>query len=804
MGKSLFKNGKLKQNNGVVLTDIYTISDKLPPQDQTGLKNNEKMEANKTKMENDKEKQNLILQSVGDNDAQVVIHRPVYSQAKFDIGFEGSKRPNPTLKETIKQQVKSCKCSNACFTKFIIQLFPFLTIMKGYSLRHDLFSDIVAGLTVGIMHVPQGMAYGLLTQLPPIHGLYVSFFPVLIYFFFGSSRHVSIGTFAVVCLMVGAAVDKNYSKLASAEGITTRAANLTPSTSSITEYTTDAYTQTVSGNNSVTQSIIEEETDVTDPVKLGIAMAVTFLVGCIQFLMGVLHLGFVTTFLSDPLVSGFTTGAACHVFTSQVKHVFGVKMGRYSGPLKLIYSYRDFFSNIPETNLVTLGVSASAIFILAVVKEHINNNPKIKPKLKMPVPIELIMVVLGTVTSHFLKLGEKHNVVIVGKIPTGIPAPTPPPFNYLADVVTDAIAISIVAFAINVSMCKMLARKHDYDINPNQELIAYGFCNVFSSFFSAFCSAVSLSRSLVQENVGCKTQVTGLFSSVLILIVLLVVGPLFRTLPNCVLASIIIVALKGMFRQFTELHRLWWISKIDFGVWLVSFLGTVILDVDYGLAVGVIFSLLTVLARSSRPYSCLLGQLPNTDIYRDVSVYPSAVQINGVKIFRFEASLYFANAENFKHRIYEMTAVNPRKLKTKIQNIKKEDSANDTGNSNYNIDLTTVIIDASSWSYIDTVGVKTISQVFTEYERIGVKVLLAQCKSAIREMFVKGHLYESVTENSLFVTVHDAVLSVIQPNSQAHSLEPGSKESVTKASTSRLDADVECIQMNNMNTHERL
>ncbi|XP_052823905.1 sulfate transporter isoform X3 [Octopus bimaculoides] len=698
MGKSLFKNGKLKQSNGVVLTDIYTISDKLPPQDQTGLKDNEKMDANR-------------------------------------------------------------------------------------------------------------MAYGLLTQLPPIHGLYVSFFPVLIYFFFGSSRHVSIGTFAVVCLMVGATVDKNYSKLASAEGITTRAANLTASTSSIIESSTDAYTQSVTGNNSVTQSIIDEETDVTYPVKLGIAMAVTFLVGCIQFLMGVLHLGFVTTFLSDPLVSGFTTGAACHVFTSQVKHVFGVKMGRYSGPLKLIYSYRDFFSNIPDTNLVTLGVSASAIFILAVVKEHINNNPKIKPKLKMPVPIELIMVVLGTVTSYFLKLGDKHNVVIVGNIPTGIPPPTPPPFNYLAEVVTDAIAISIVAFAINVSMCKMLARKHDYDINPNQELIAYGFCNVFSSFFSAFCSAVSLSRSLVQENVGCKTQVTGLFSSVLILIVLLVVGPLFRTLPNCVLASIIIVALKGMFRQFTELHRLWWISKIDFGVWLVSFLGTVILDVDYGLAVGVIFSLLTVLARSSRPYSCLLGQLPNTDIYRDVSVYPSAVQINGIKIFRFEASLYFANAENFKHHIYEMTNVNPRKLKTKIQTFKKEESANDTarpGNPNYNIDLTTVIIDASSWSYIDTVGVKTISQVVNEYERIGVKVLLAQCKSAIREMFVKGHLYESITENCLFVTVHDAVLSVVQPNSQDHSLEPDSKESVTKASTSRLDADVECIQMNNMNTHERL
>ncbi|GAB1604820.1 sulfate transporter-like isoform X1, partial [Argonauta hians] len=764
----------LKQNNGVVLTDIYTISDKIPPQDLTSSKDKEKVSTGKSKMENDKEQQNLIITS--DAESQIVIQRPVYSQGEFDIGFESRDKIDPTLKETLKKTGKSCNCSNTCFIKFIFHMFPFINIMRSYSLRKDLFSDLIAGLTVGIMHVPQGMAYGLLTQLPPIHGLYVSFFPVIIYFFFGTSRHVSMGTFAVVSLMVGATVSKNYPQLCDAAGITT-----------------PTYNFTTLAPNSTEDNLIEEE-DVCLPVKIGIAMAATFLVGCIQLGMGILHLGFVTTFLSDPLVSGFTTGAACHVFTSQVKHIFGVKMGQYSGPWKLIYSYRDFFTNLPDTNFITLGVSAVSILILAIIKELINNNPKIKPKLKMPVPIELIMVILGTAVSYFFKLGD-HNVVIVGKVPTGLPAPKVPQFEYLGDIVTDAIAISIVAFAINVSMGKILAKKHDYEIDPNQELIAYGICNVFSSFFSAFCSAASLSRSLVQENAGCVTQITGLFSSVLILIVLLVVGPLFKTLPNCVLAAIIIVALKGMFRQFNELHRLWGVSKIDFAVWLVAFLATVTLDVIYGLGVGVIFSLLTVLSRSSRPDFFLMGQLSNTGIYDDVALYTTAVQIPGIKIFHFNNSIYFGNAEYFKNSLYKITKVDPRKVLKKAEMFQVEpmESHENTPGS----ELMTVILDASCWSYIDTVGVKTVCQVATDYKRVGVKVLLAQCNYSIRQMFSKCNLYETIPESFLFVTVHDAVLSATQPKIEPSMLPNDYKDSDSKASTSALSINEE-IQMNNV------
>ncbi|ESO96302.1 hypothetical protein LOTGIDRAFT_67754, partial [Lottia gigantea] len=256
--------------------------------------------------------------------------------------------------------------------------FPFLSLLKGYSIRNDFPADIIAGLTVGIMHIPQGMAYGQLSTLPPVYGLYVSFFPVLVYFFFGSSKHVSVGTFAVVSLMVGSVVDKGLAS---------------------------------KGLNSIDDELLR--------TQLGFAMAVTFAVGAIQLLMGMVRLGFVTVYLSDPLISGFTTGAACHVFTSQIKHIFGVAVNRYNGPFKLIYSYRDFFKNIPTTNFAALIGSAICILVLVLVKELINNNPRIKPKLKMPVPIELIVVIIGTLVSEFSRLNEVYDVNIVGDVPVG-------------------------------------------------------------------------------------------------------------------------------------------------------------------------------------------------------------------------------------------------------------------------------------------------------------------------------------------------------------------------------------------------
>ncbi|XP_056001292.1 sulfate transporter-like isoform X2 [Ostrea edulis] len=762
----------------------------------------------------DVESHESLLDEQPNGHAKVVIDRPVFSQQKFDEGFSPGSRPQTTFRESLLKSCRKCQCSRDCFLGFLYKIFPFIGIMKDYNIRTDLTGDIVSGLTVGIMHIPQGMAYGMLTTLDPVYGLYTSFFPVIIYFFFGTSRHISIGTFAVACLMMGSAIEKGLKSPSISIIETCNNVSNSMATTNVTNQTGPLYTL--------------ECTDNSEAVKLEIAMAVTFMVGIIQLVMGLARLGFVTTYLSDPLISGFTTGAACHVFTSQIKHVFGIQTARYSGAFKLIYTYRDFFGNLPKTNAITLIASVLFMVMIYLVKEYINNNPKIKPKLKMPVPIELIAVVLGTVIAYFMDIENNFDVKIVGDIPTGLPMPTVPNFSLMPAVIGDAFALAIVVFAISVSMGKILARKEGYEIDSNQELIAYAITNVGSSFFSSVASSASLSRSLIQEHVGGVTQLTGLVSSALLLLVLLVIGPYFRSLPKCVLAAIIIVALKGMFRQFLELPKLWKLSKIDFIIWILSFLATVILDVDLGLLLGVVVAIFTIVYRVQRPYVCVLGQMPGTDIYRDVSVYKEATEIPRVKIFRFENAIFFVSVEYFKTMLFKYTC-NPRHVKQDIvaaerrarkekEKLDKITYKNDTNEIQLTVNgdqtqitelqpstdvpdigFDTIILDCSTWSFIDSMGVKALTSIVNDFREISVKIHLAYCKAGIREMLEKTGFFVCLDRDNLFVTVHDAVLhaqlqsrNVAQDSDSDSPIDgaPGSTEIVQRSASNGSQSDV--------------
>ncbi|XP_033744997.1 LOW QUALITY PROTEIN: prestin-like [Pecten maximus] len=739
-----------------------------------GIKDGDDSKGKKMNAE-DRDLSESLLDIQSNGSAKFVIDRPVFSQQKFDEGFEPGTRPQSTLRQSLSKAKSKCQCSRNCCLKFLYGIFPFFDVLKEYNVKKDLSGDIVSGLTVGIMHIPQGMAYGMLTGLPPVYGLYASFFPTLVYFFLGTSRHVSMGTFAVASLMIGSALDKHMPA-----GVTACAPTLEPTegvmingTENSTFILMNSSLESNGTHDWVKGCMTEYELEM---IRLKYAMAITFVSGAIHLIMGLTHLGFVTTYLSDPLVSGFTTGAACHVFTSQIKHIFGITTGRYSGAFKLVYTYIDFFKNIPMTNPVTIGTSLVCLVILYCVKEFINNNPKIKPKLKMPVPIELIVVILGTVISLLVKLNEDHEVDIVGDIPTGLPAPKTPDLTLAPDVIGDTFALAIVVFAVSVSMGKILSKNYEYEIDANQELLAYAACNIVSSFFSAYTSSASLSRSLVQEHVGGRTQIAGIFSCILLLFVLLLLGPYFSTLPKAVLASIIIIALKGMFKQLLELPNLWRLSKIDFIIWIVTFLATAVLDVDLGLMTGVGVAILTIVYRVQRPYSCLLGQMPETDIYRDVSVYKEAVEIPDVKIFRFENALFFVSVDHFRGQLYKFTT-NPKQLHKDIKAAKikllKERNVEfrvTEGNleelaSNYRddpsipgVDFSTVIIDCSNWSFIDSMGIKTLKAVINEFKAVDIKIYLTCCKSGVREMFDKTGFFDVLATENLFVSIHDAVL----------------------------------------------
>ncbi|WAR25029.1 S26A2-like protein [Mya arenaria] len=384
------------------------------------------------------------------------------SQQRIRAGIENTLNIKHHTKSVLQETRKCCpkvNCNRACCSKVMHEMFPFIRIMRRYSIRKNLLQDVVAGLTVGIMHIPQGMAYGFLAQLPPIYGLYTSFFPVLLYFFFGSSRHVSIGTFAVISLMVGQVVNKGYQSHVGLkvlnEGNSTLAPMLLGNGS------------TLIPPNPQIEPLVRTD-GYANPIKLGFALSLTFVVGVVQLLMGVTRLGFLASFMSDPFISGFTTGAAVHVFSSQIKHAFGVNVHTYHGPLSLIYFYREFFLNIHTTNMVTFTASATCILLLVLIKEGINNNKECKPHLLMPVPIELVVIMVSTIVSYYTKLDTKFGVTVVGDIPSGLPVPTVHHFRYIPEVLGDGLTIGFIAFAISFSMAKILADKHGYRVNANQ------------------------------------------------------------------------------------------------------------------------------------------------------------------------------------------------------------------------------------------------------------------------------------------------------------------------------------------------
>ena len=239
--------------------------------------------------------------------------------------------------------------------------------------------------------------------------------------------------------------------------------------------------------------------------NLEVATAVCLMVGLWQIVMGVFRLGVIGIILSDHLVSGFTTAAALHVLTSQIKNLLGIKIPRFSGPFRLIYTYIAIFTELPSTNYVEVIISSVTVVVMAVHNDWI--KPWMSKRIKFPFPAELLILVLGTLISNYAHFNERYGVRILTGIPTGLPQPRAPPYQLLLSIAFDCVTVAVVAYAVSLSMAKIFARKRGYEVCNNQELLAQGLSNTVGSFFSCMPVAASLSRSLLQEAVGGQTQV---------------------------------------------------------------------------------------------------------------------------------------------------------------------------------------------------------------------------------------------------------------------------------------------------------
>uniref|UniRef100_A0A0K0FZM6 FI18412p1 (inferred by orthology to a D. melanogaster protein) n=1 Tax=Strongyloides venezuelensis TaxID=75913 RepID=A0A0K0FZM6_STRVS len=569
------------------------------------------------------------------------------------------------------------------------------------------------------------MAYASLAGVPPIYGLYSSFFACIVYMFFGTSRHISIGVFAVVSMMTGATRIK---------------------------YVNDEI-------ENINSTIIQPVVEVIDSLTL--TSTITFTVGLIQIIMGIFRLSFLTNYMSDSLVSGFTTGAACHVFMSQLNKVFGYKIPKHSGIGMLIFMLKDVIMNLYKTNFLTLGLATFGLIFLSLGRDYF--NPWFKKFSSIPVPLELILVIVTTIASSFFNFKDNFNVPIVDNIPQGFPVPKLPNFKLIPLVYVDCIGISIVCYMFVMSMAKLFAKKHKYKIDSNQELYACGLMSLLSSVFPVYPTGASLSRSSVCEMSGAKTQLTVLFSSSLLVVVIMWLGVYLEPLPMCILASIVIISLKSLFMQFKDLGRLWRVSKYDFFVWVVAFTTTAFGTVTFGLAVSLGFILLTVVMQEQFPSMVELGSNENRKYFRSIENYTNLSKINdNITILKFESPLHFANASRFTEKVGEIYAQYNGMLSS-MKIIKSDEGLNSKEDEILNKKLLKkenkyfIILDCSSISYLDSMGLDVLKKAESECKSVNVEFYLTNVNENILQMFERCKENEVPKKDNVFPTVNDAL-----------------------------------------------
>lgn len=385
---------------------------------------------------------------------------------------------------------------------------------------------------------------------------------------------------------------------------------------------------------------------------------------------------------------------------------------------------------------------------MVIMNEYV--KPWLSKKCRFPLPAELIAVVGGTLISKYADF-KSQNVKIIGDLPVGLPYPVIPRMELIQLVWVDAIAIAIVSYSVVMSMSLTFAKKHQYEVSANQELFAMGVSNIFGSFFSCIPLACSLSRSLIQEQTGGMTQIASVISASLILIILLWIGPFFETLPRCVLAGIIIVALKGMFTQAAQLKKFARQGKLEVCTWICTFLGVILIDIDIGLFIGICVSFLALYIKGWRSSCALLGSVSGSNIYVDLNYHKAAIPIPYTKIFHYQGSLNFATRNAFKKSLYGAIDVDHRKIR------RASLIGDKNGGSKLLNDFRILIIDLSSMWHLDVAGSAILTEILKEMQLLNVKVYLANPMDRVYDTLVHSMaLGEGPFE--ILPTLHDAVL----------------------------------------------
>ncbi|XP_072497987.1 testis anion transporter 1 isoform X6 [Notamacropus eugenii] len=645
------------------------------------------------------------------------VKRQVYNEESFQREHrrKGTSSGNVDINiTTIKHRVQF-RCSWKRFKKVIFGVFPFLEWMCVYRFKDWLLGDLLAGLNVGLVQVPQGLILAVLIRMliPPLNISYSSFCCSMIYIIFGTSHHVSIGNF----FLVSALMDNVLNKIMFNSG------HLLMGTFVRGDFEDPAY------------SLDYEK-------ALSVMQAVTFLTGVIQLLVGMLRLDFVTNYLPDTLINAYLAATALHIMMSQICFIFGIMVRFHCGTIAFFYNLINYCIALPRANSTSI-----LLFLICMVALRVNKCIKISFK-RYPIefPMEFILIVSFTIIANKIHMNTETSKHIVDMIPYSFLYPEPVEFRLLHLVVCHALSLSMVSYILLIFIGKKIASLHNYSVNPNQELVAIGLCNLVSSFFKSFVFTSALARTVIQEKSGGRQQFAALVGAGITLLVMLKMDHYFYALPNAVLAGIVLSNVLPFLSTIMDLPDLWKQNQYDFVIWIVTFLSVICLGLDVGLLVSVIFTFFITTVQSHRASILVLGQIPNTNIYRSFTDYREAVYIPGVKIFQFCTAITFVNVEEIKQILL-------KEVDLKTVPLTDEDLRNLFNEHRSEIG------EGPFKCACNCDEPEPPPRICNAFYNIDVLVLLAGCHPLIVKTFETNDFFDAgITKAQLFLTLHDAVL----------------------------------------------
>ncbi|SFR91040.1 high affinity sulphate transporter 1 [Halomicrobium zhouii] len=455
--------------------------------------------------------------------------------------------------------------------------------------------DVVAGITVAAVLVPEALAYASLANLPPETGLYAALLSVSAYFLFGTSRQLVVGPTSALAILL-------------ASGVGAVAGGSTASYASLVVLT-------------------------------------TMLVGVFAIVAWAFQLGFLVHFISGSVLTGFSAGAALYIMSTQLTTLIGIPSDSSDAFVAQTFFGRLWYTgtHFAATNPETLGVGVAGIALLVLGERYLPRAPT-----------ALVVVILSIVLMSVTDLAAR-GVSIVGSIPSGLPAltaPAIPSLSTLSSLVPVAVGLFLLSYVEGISAVETFARRHDYQTDSNQELLADGVANLAAGLAGGFAVGGSMSRSALNDAVGGETQLTSAVVALVLAVVLVFLTGVFANLPETILAAIVIVAVTGLI-DAESLRQLYRVSRTEFAIAMAAFFGVLSLGMLWGVFVGVVLSLLVAVSRVSRPSTHELGQVAGTDGFVALDLYPAATTISDVFVYRVEAELFYANADTVRSDLLE-------------------------------------------------------------------------------------------------------------------------------------------------------